>query len=963
MNMAYANVSGVLNTFPLNLFHSAGSGGSGSSNNLCNNGAWQPQVLQLVNGVYKTVQIYDYFVQLDSSGYPTSMTTTDGRTITAFTLGVFGNLNLPPGAVYYYPAGTYRFKCDGPINMTITGDCPTTTLNTTSTGTNSVTFTVTPTGQGIHFSYVIPSGVGASYPKNMSVVQSRYASAHDAGESWHPLMYAAFANMSCIRTMDFFQMASGYGGNNNDLNLSSPLTTAVVAGSTVNMQNPWLFKSGTHNVRLSNGQLIPCQFTAGSTAVVFTQAVTGQPINSGVTLANGSPTTLLVNNIKGGFLDSSSSYGPNYEILITSGPNAGLSMPIASSTPSGIALSSAFPNAFNIGTVSTGAATKTSTGPAAKDQLTGSGFPTTTTGGVSTGNWTPSPTATYYLLFTTGANAGAFEQISGNTATTISFAKSFANTINAGDQYEVCTGTQFQILNTTLPYMYYRSKNSYGLIMGWSWSTRPLMSDFTWGQFRGGPVEAAAQLANNLNCDLWFNIGHHMTSADTQSMAALLKTGAGAVTINGYTFSGVTNHTYFEMMNEVWLAGDPNSAACQAAGTAMFAPYIGPFNASFNWTPNFYYIGAFSAMRAVDIQAVYGASFSAKCTVMCGGQQGNVQTVQNAISTSFSGQGNPFLFNGGYNGVAPGSPLTAYGVTAVNVAFYWPGNPGCFDFAGDPNGAFQPFVIANLTQGSATFTQPAGTLHPAIIPGALISGLGVGTNITQAGNGNVAVTVLSITGTGPWTITMSAPATANETNASLVVDPNYILTQQSDGGVALLTALATSNPLVNGYPLYVNGKILPSTGYLGTVFNFNANLLPVLAQYGNLELLGYEGGNGFAPGNSTFPPGWGLYYPSGTNSGGVICPYYTMLLNMYEAVFRSAGSETIYGAQLAMYSSQFSLQTIFDVCGPYGPFLFHILESFMQLGDGQGNYNALSACPTSFQAMQNWTGKTYAPSG
>ena len=961
VNLSYMNVTGNLATFPLNIFKTTGSGGSGSVNGLCNISTWQPMI--------GSASIYDYFVQHDSSGYPTSMTTTDGRTITAFTLGVFGDLNLPPGATVYYPAGTYRFECTGPIDMTISGDCPTTTLNTTNAGVNSVTFTVTPTGLGLHFSYTIPGGGASGYPKLMSCVQNMYASAYDGGEEWHPLMKAMCANYACIRDMHYQQMDGGYV---TDLFLTTAPNTSMGAGSTATMKNPWVYKSGTYNTMMGNGQYIPLTFTAGSTTVTFTQAITGKLQNSGVTLANGSTTTLPVNGLTSG------TYNSGYEVLITSGPNAGLLAPIASNTANSIVLSSSFPNAFGLGVVHSGAATATSTGPNKTNQLTGSGFPTVTSANGTVGSWTPSPTATYYLLFTSGANAGSFQEISGNTGTTISLSKSFANTITAGDQYEVCTGTTFQILATTHDYMRYRAKGppaSYGLVAAWNWASRPLITDFSWGQYRGGPVEAVAMLANELGCDLWHNMPAHMTSSECQLLAQLMKSGTNAVVRPSSTFNGLSGRWYAEPMNEIWLSSDPNSAWCHAAGLQLYAPYIGPYSASYNWTPEFNYAGEFACRRAVDIQSVYGSSFSSKVTVMAPGQQGNAQPTTNAINPNFSSQGNPFLFNGGFNGVAPGSLVTAYGVTAANVGFYWPGSPGCFDFAGDGNGYFANYVVANLTAGSDTFSYPGITekingvntqiLHPALMQGALITGNGIATNITQPGSGTTAVTVESVSGPtgGPWTVTMSAAATSNETAANLVVDPNYILLTQSDGGVSLLTTLATSNPNVNGLPLYANGSTLPSTGYIGLVANFNSKLLPILAEYGNLEMLGYEGGNNFSPFNLLNVPGYGLYYPSGTNDVGVICPYFTQLENLYQTVFRGPNAVTIYNAQLTQYAAQFSLQAQFDICGPYGPYFFHILESAMQLGDGQGHYNALSACPYAFQAMQNFMGKTYAPSG
>lgn len=944
MNTSYGDVNGNLGTFPLNIMKTMGQGGSdgGQGATFYNIGCWTPQI--------GNTRYYDYLIQYDSDGYPTSMVANDPSgtftgTFTSFTAGVFGSLSTPPGAALPYPQDTYTFTCDGPIDMTITGD-GSATLSTTNTGTNSVSFAVTPTSRGLSFQYSIPA-LATGYPKNMSLVQNTYTSLYASGEIWHPLMKAMFTNFTAIRAMHMYQLDGNYM---QYFFLTAAPTTAIAAGDTMQLYHIWLYPSGTWPVTMSSGQIIPVTFTGGSTTVTFTEAVTGYPTASGWTLASGSVTTLPVVDLK------ANAYQTGYELLITSGANAGLLAPITANTVTTITIASAYAHAFTTTNLLSG----TFTG------ATGQGSNSLQVTGLTSNAYTQTATQTCFVHFTSGANAGVYNQIKSNNATTITVFDNVANAVAVGDTFTILTGTSYQILATTLPQMRFAKTltpstgtvYAYGQVACFNFATRPLVTNCSWAQWRGVPVETIAQLCNELSCDYWHNFQAFTTNADVTSYANLLKSGAGSSLA---AFKGVTQSLYVECCNEVWLyEGDPNAPYCEAAGTAQFAQWKTYFTNDSEWVPRHYFLGGFTCTVAQLFKAVYGSSFASKVTVSCGAQAGNQQTVDAAINPNFQTTANPFLFLGN-NGVAPGSYVSAYGVTAVNVGFYWPAYPGCLDFSGD-NAV--PSVTAVLTEGSATFTQSTQktvngvltyVLNPCFMVGALVSGTGIATTITQSGSGTVAVTVTVIAGAGPWTITMSQAATASSpTNpgyTTIVIDPNYIVNTQSDGGHKLLVALGTQSP-VDGLQFYNNNQAIPTTGYIGQAFNYNANnVVPDVTKYGNLLLLGYEGGCNFSP---------NAYYSTSS-------PQWNNNETLYQSVFRTAAKNSdcynLYTYQLDAFSTQFALMMQFDICGPLTEFFFHVLESPMQLGDGKGTYYALSALPSSFQACQDYIGKTYAPTG
>ena len=146
------------------------------------------------------------YLVLDSNGYPMSLVAGNGFSGTqqftfAQTFLYHASPALAPGQTYRYPPGTYRLKYIGQGTVTLSGDASFSLSNAQANTYVSGTFTVTPT-TSLSLN-VTAIGSGSDYPRDISVVQSVYASQFDAGAVFNPQFLALFSGVKCVRTMQW----------------------------------------------------------------------------------------------------------------------------------------------------------------------------------------------------------------------------------------------------------------------------------------------------------------------------------------------------------------------------------------------------------------------------------------------------------------------------------------------------------------------------------------------------------------------------------------------------------------------------------------------------------------------------------------------------------------------------------------------------------------------------------------
>ena len=160
-----------------------------------------------------------------------------------------------------------------------------------------------------------------------------------------------------------------------------------------------------------------------------------------------------------------------------------------------------------------------------------------------------------------------------------------------------------------------------------SWSNRPLLSNATWAT-NGVPLEAMAQLCNEVGVDGWFNIPGTAQAMGNwaQHLAELLYNGTGAVLTgsNLTSFSGLNpaHKAYIEYMNEYW-----NGAFSQAyLDNMMGAPLYGS-----NYPEWF---GSQVAGIGDTFYSVYGSSaFASRVVVTMSQQSTNTYWLQLIMNT------------------------------------------------------------------------------------------------------------------------------------------------------------------------------------------------------------------------------------------------------------------------------------------------------------------------------------------
>ncbi len=213
------------------------------------------------------------YLQVDSNGYPTSLVASRAlpgrqkfnmvRTLINYGQGT------PPGASGPYPSGTYRLKFIGKGTVRLEGDaisargdtCPSDNALTNSRANTyvSCTFTVRASTTGIWLDITAVSS-SSDNPRDISVVQEKYAASYDAGAIFNPAFLAMLKGFSSLRFMDWERT--------NDEFHALFAAGAISPGATsLTLSKPWEGPSGSYPVIFIDGERREASFTAGASAV------------------------------------------------------------------------------------------------------------------------------------------------------------------------------------------------------------------------------------------------------------------------------------------------------------------------------------------------------------------------------------------------------------------------------------------------------------------------------------------------------------------------------------------------------------------------------------------------------------------------------------------------------------------------------------------------------------------------
>ena len=222
------------------------------------------------------------YLQLDSDGYVTSLTASPtpagGQLFTYVQTLVQYNMGTPPpGASLNFPAGPYRFQCTGPGTITFSGGAITALSNavgctiaglavtsTSNTGTWSVDVAIpnpnaVPTGGIVIEVTAIPSGP-TFYPKAMSLVNTAFTAAFDAGAIFHPTFLSTLNGITSLRFMDWLN-------TNNELTGYTVSGTIASGATSAPLSSVWTRAGGTYSVLFIDGEQRNAVFTTGATTM------------------------------------------------------------------------------------------------------------------------------------------------------------------------------------------------------------------------------------------------------------------------------------------------------------------------------------------------------------------------------------------------------------------------------------------------------------------------------------------------------------------------------------------------------------------------------------------------------------------------------------------------------------------------------------------------------------------------
>jgi hypothetical protein len=264
----------------------------GSSSSVSSQIGWYTEA----NNVWDTQE--ESYLQLDSDGYPTSLTAAGlpgGQQFTYVAAAL--NYNMPkaaPGQATVYPPGTYRLKFEGQGTVKVAGDasyisgdtCPSSLAlsNSNSNTYVSCTFTVSnPGAAGGLLLEITAITNSADHPRDISVVQNAYAANYDAGAIFNPAFISALSGFSSLRFMEWMQTNYEFSGY--------PNSGTLLPGATgLTLSSAWTLPSGSYPIVFVSGERRTATFTLGSSAVSWGGGLLNTIANVGGTWQWGSQT-------------------------------------------------------------------------------------------------------------------------------------------------------------------------------------------------------------------------------------------------------------------------------------------------------------------------------------------------------------------------------------------------------------------------------------------------------------------------------------------------------------------------------------------------------------------------------------------------------------------------------------------------------------------------------------------------
>jgi hypothetical protein len=238
------------------------------------------------------------YLPLDADGYPLSLTASalPGRQQFTYVKAAL-NYNLPrpaPGQTTVYPAGVYRLRFKGRGTVRIAGDatsapgasCPAGLALSNSKPDSYVSCTFAVTSPGANGGILLEITAitnSADHPRDISVVQDRYASSYDAGALFNPAFLAALSGFSSLRFMEWMK-------TNNEVSGSSHLGELLAGATALTLPGAWTYPSGAYPMVFIDGERRTGRFTLGSPAVGWNGALANAIRGSGNTWRWGEQT-------------------------------------------------------------------------------------------------------------------------------------------------------------------------------------------------------------------------------------------------------------------------------------------------------------------------------------------------------------------------------------------------------------------------------------------------------------------------------------------------------------------------------------------------------------------------------------------------------------------------------------------------------------------------------------------------
>lgn len=218
------------------------------------------------------------YVQLDSDGYPTTLTASPtppgGQVFTSIlTLINFNTPGVAPGAPSVYPSGQYRLKFEGKGTVVVSGDASVSGGDTcTGSGTLTNAAANTYASCTLHLTSGTSSGIilgisavndSVDHPRDISLVLQSNVSAYDAGGIFSPTFTAMLAPFSSLRFMEWENTNQEFSGGSATGSISSGATSLTLSSADI-------APTGTYHVVFIDGEQRDVSLTLNSTAVTWT---------------------------------------------------------------------------------------------------------------------------------------------------------------------------------------------------------------------------------------------------------------------------------------------------------------------------------------------------------------------------------------------------------------------------------------------------------------------------------------------------------------------------------------------------------------------------------------------------------------------------------------------------------------------------------------------------------------------